>query len=612
MKSFFLTLLAILLVPAFARGQSPAVEISAFLSAGVVKRGASVELTLIVEGATDMRLGALPDVPGLRIGEPSRPAAQVFQGSFNGRATIIRRATVRVPIATSQVGTFVLPSIEVEAGGESATTRPLTLRVVEDMQGSEFGYFDVALQPTDLVDGQPFTIELTFGWDESLASRINHADLSLPWWGRLPGAIPIESDHALGGPLVSIDLNGEDRIEVEELGRIERDGRRYRMFRLRRDYLATSPGTIELPAASLEFGRYSQGSLFEQPKSLETYYKSAPPARLEVQALPDEGRPIEFSGAVGTLTARAEASPREVEAGESVKVRVTWTGDGNLEFFELPDLSHAKGFEGFSVYGATDEVKSRKRRVAVFDLAPRSAAVREIPPIPLTLFDSAQRAYRVESTQPIPIRVFGLDGVGLEPLEDLEPVEELNDLMVEWEPAMAAGERAPGGLRRVLPIGAGAVGLLLVAALLRPRVRRGWDPASPRARGRRRALRTLQRELTHAGDPSQRLDAFCGFLAARSGTSPDAWHGQRFGRAQVRAAAGASVATATASLAGTARFAPGRGRALPDLEPELADRVDAALEELEAAAWRMDAQGATAPDNAALTALASELQEAGL
>jgi len=293
-------------------------------------------------------------------------------------------------------------------------------------------------------------------------------------------------------------------------------------------------------------------------------------------------------------------------------VRVTWTGDGNLEFFALPDLSHAKGFEGFRVFGATDEVKSRKQRVAVFDLAPRSADVTEVPPIPLTLFDSELGTYRVERTQPIPIRVFGLAGEGLAPLEEREPVDELNDLMVEWEPAVQSGERASGGLRRVLPLGAATAGVLLFAALLRPRVRRGFDPASPSARRRRRALRTLQGELASSTAPDQRLAAFCGFLAARTGTPPAAWHGQRFGRARVRAAAGASVATAAASLAGTARFAPGQGRALPDLEPELAHRADAALEALEAAAWRTDDRAAATPDDAALTALARELQEAGL
>ena len=36
---------------------------------------------------------------------------------------------------------------------------------------------------------QPFTLELTFGWDDGLRQRINWANLSLPWWGQLPGAL---------------------------------------------------------------------------------------------------------------------------------------------------------------------------------------------------------------------------------------------------------------------------------------------------------------------------------------------------------------------------------------------------------------------------------------
>ena len=55
----------------------------------------------------------------------------------------IRRATVRVPIEPAETGTFTLPSIDVTVGAETYATRPLTLRVVEDMQGAELGYLDV-------------------------------------------------------------------------------------------------------------------------------------------------------------------------------------------------------------------------------------------------------------------------------------------------------------------------------------------------------------------------------------------------------------------------------------------------------------------------------------
>lgn len=578
MKSLCLNviLLCALTLAGWAQGQSA--EVSAFLSSGVVKLGAPVQLVVVIEGASEGRIKSLPSVPGLRFGGVYGPSVQRFSSSINGRRTVSQKSTWRVELEPSAVGDYEIPSFEVEVEGELVLTRPMSLRVREDMQGAELGYLEFNVRPKTVVDGQPFTVEIVFGWDAGLASRINHANLSLPWWERIAGAIEIEGQRALAGQAVLIDLNGQQRIEVQALGVQARAGRDYQLYKLERHYLATSPGTIEFPQPTLEFARMSQGSLFDNPRAIEQYYKSGAPARLDIGALPDDGRPIEFSGAVGAIEAFADASRREVDAGDSIKVRVTWTGDGNLEFFRLPDLSHAPGFEGFRFYGATDEEKGRYRRVATFDLAPQDSALTAIPPIPLTLFDPELGRYRVVGTEPIPIRVHGLSGSGLEDLSEPEPVDEIHDLMEAWEPS---AERASGKVS--VGMGAGilgsTLGVLCAAAFLRPRVRRGLDPTMPAERRRARALKQLGRDLRGAPDADARLAAFCAFLAARTRTTADAWHGRR--------------------------FEPGAF----GLERELAVRGDAALDALERAAW---AAGGRGPDDAELVALARDLVEGGL
>jgi hypothetical protein len=251
-----------------------------------------------------------------------------------------------------------------------------------------------------------------------------------------------------------------------------------------------------------------------------------------------------------------------------------------LEFFQLPDLSHAPGFEGFRFYGATDEEKGRYRRVATFDLAPQDSALTTIPSIPLTLFDPELGRYRVAGTEPIPIRVHGLSGSGLEDLSEPEPVDEIHDMIEAWQPS---AERASSGRATSSGVGAGilgsTLGVLCVAAFLRPRVRRGLDPTTPAERRRTRALKQLRRDLGAATGPDARLAAFCAFLAARTRTTGDAWHGRRFEPDE---------------------FGVGR---------ELAARGNAALDALERAAW---AGGGRGPDDAELVALARDLVEGGL
>ena len=564
--------------------QSNGTQVSAFLSTCVIKLGAETELIVIVDGPSDVRLGELPVVDGMGIGAPGRPSVEVYTRYINGRRSAGQKTTWRIPVRPKRIGDFVLPPFKIIVGTDTYQSNPLRLSVREDLQGAELGWMQINVEPKALVDGQPFSVEIEFGWEVGLDQRINHVNLLLPWWDRLPGAIEIENpDKNLQGRLVKVQLNDMQELEVEALGIKEREGKSYVLYSTTRHFLATSPGTIEFPTSTLAFSRMTRGSLFEQPRAIESYYKNAPGMRLVAKALPEEGRPIEFSGAVGTIAASASASRREVDAGDSIKVEVTWTGDGNLEFFDLPDLSHAQGFEGFRFYGATDLEKGRNRRVAVFDLAPVDTNLTAIPPIPLTLYDPVADRYRTERTQPIPIRVHGLKGAGgLADLESSEPIDEIHDLMTDWQGVdtdVTRGARFRLMSRTGLWLLGSTLGLLVVAAFVRPRVRRGIDPAAPMERRRRRALGQLKKSLRGQPSATERHAAFCRFLAARQRTTEDAWHGRRFA---------------------------GQRLALPADSAARADRV---LEGLERAAWNGYAH---APDDAEMVATAEALIGGGL
>jgi hypothetical protein len=107
------------------------------------------------------------------------------------------------------------------------------------------------------------------------------------------------------------------------------------------------------------------------------------------------------------LHGRASATPRDVDAGESIKFKVEWTGRGNLQYFTPPEPSRSDAFAGFRVYGKT-ETKSLERRTVVYDIAPRSAEVKEIPPLQLPVFDPSTGRYTSVATEPLAINVRAL------------------------------------------------------------------------------------------------------------------------------------------------------------------------------------------------------------
>lgn len=509
-------LLFVLALPLAAAQQDPP-RLSARLSSGVVNLGATATVVVEVTGTDRAQIVGVPQVDGLTLVDSSGPSLKQAT-SLIGR-TVQRSVSISwvLRFRPTRAGEFVLPPIRLEVDGRPAQTEELVLRVVEDMRGEELGHFELLEAPRQVYEGEPFTIELRFGWDENLHGRINHANLILPWWNTLPGLLALESPAQPGLRRVEVQVNSRGRLQVEELGRDRVRGGDFRLYRLRRSFVATRTGTLEFPTSSLEFGRTEYGFLRD---THEYYYVHVPAFAVEVRPLPEAGRPLDFSGGVGRFEASASADRRDVDVGESIKLTVEWTGPGNLEFFQAPDLSRLEAFRGFRFYGSTDRYRDQRRTV-VYDLAPESSDLEELPGVPLSVFDTAEGAYAVLRTRPIPIRVRPLGGdAELGRLGAEGPAEDLRDLQSAPEPS--ALPAAPGD-----GVVAGALALLPLAWIgLRHGVRRRGDPAAPAERRRRAARRRLRRELAGARGAGEQSAALARFLAARSGESAAAWEGR--------------------------------------------------------------------------------------
>ncbi len=518
-------LLAALLLAAPARGQD--VTVRAQLSSGVVKLGGDVVLVLEVENASSARVGALPAVDGLRFGQLAGPSRRESRVIVNGRMREYLSLRWTVRILPERAGDFTLPPIEVETPTGTRATRPIRFTVVEDLRGQELLFIELRPSSEQVYEGQPLAVELVFGWDVNLNNQVGGLDLSLPWWGDLPGVLEVDGeDRGLRSRQFEVSVNRDSTGLVEEIGTRQVGGREFRLFRLAKTLLPTRAGKLSFGQSYLQFvqvverGRRDMFGFGTRDRT-ETFYVGTPAFEVDVQPLPETGRPFDFSGAVGTYEVRAEVDRRDVDAGDSIKLTVEWSGAGNFEFFEVPDLARLPAFEDFRVYGYNEE-KGADHRIATYDLAPTSGAVRTVPPVPLSVFDPALGEYtRVESPA-IPIRVRDLAGAdGLEPLDEEEGRErDIRDIVAATRSA---------GARRAPP--AAAVGGILVAVplgwwVLRALVRRRGDPDAPLERRRRAARRRLAADLRGARRADEQLRALHAFLAARTREPEQAWVGR--------------------------------------------------------------------------------------
>ena len=106
--------------------------------------------------------------------------------------------------------------------------------------------------------------------------------------------------------------------------------------------LEIAPFTIEMrvdvPTGKRDFfGRPVYGST--------TKIISAGKRTINVKALPEKGKPENFSGAVGDFDFKVSASKTHLNASESLQAKVEVNGKGNLKLFQLPEPSLPSALE---------------------------------------------------------------------------------------------------------------------------------------------------------------------------------------------------------------------------------------------------------------------------
>jgi len=320
-----------------------------------------------------------------------------------------------------------------------------------------------AVERPVLYVGERFALWVRFGFagDTGEERRVplfrQELDLSvelvLPFEAGAPLFEPLPpAEEPAGTTLV---VNG--RVErARPLGALERAGGSAEAYELERWFRAVAPGRAELSGVELRWAtarRFGENLLGERVAlEREEHTLRADPLALEIRALPEEGRPSHFGGAVGELALSARAEPRDLFVGESLRLEVEVTGTGSLADFDLPRA----GWPGLACFGSL-ESRSGQARTITYDLVPESTAVREIPPLELSYFrPGPEPGYAVATTPAIPILVRPRPRA-VEPGTAPEPAR----------PSTGPGEGRGAAAGAVAAIAAGLVAWTLLALLRR-------------------------------------------------------------------------------------------------------------------------------------------------
>lgn len=139
---------------------------------------------------------------------------------------------------------------------------------------------------------------------------------------------------------------------------------------------------------------------------------SATRRSIQVKKLPEQGKPIDFSGAVGTFTFDATATKTELSHGESLDLIVKVSGKGNLKLFTLPKPTAPTALEMYDPIHteniSTNTNGSSGNIIDKYTIIPQYQGNFPIKGLSFTYFDLQSNSYKTITSKDLVVKV--LDG----------------------------------------------------------------------------------------------------------------------------------------------------------------------------------------------------------
>ena len=130
---------------------------------------------------------------------------------------------------------------------------------------------------------------------------------------------------------------------------------------------------------------------------------------LTVFPFPEEGRPNNFNGAVGTFELEVKTSKTALNASESLQATVQVKGSGNLKLFSLPELVTPSALERYDPEHK-EQVKTTLRGMRgtiqdTYTLVPQYQGKCPIPSVQFSYFDPSTKSYKTLTSKEVVIDV---------------------------------------------------------------------------------------------------------------------------------------------------------------------------------------------------------------
>lgn len=160
--------------------------------------------------------------------------------------------------------------------------------------------------------------------------------------------------------------------------------------------------TVEVPTSRYDL--FGNRIMTKVPQTV-----TAGAVTINAKALPENGKPADFKGAVGDFDFKITTSKSELNATESLQAKVEVSGKGNLKLFELPKLSVPSSLEvyepEYQENVRTDLRGMRGNISETYTIVPQYKGKYPLPNLSFSYFDLNSKTYKTINSEELLIDV---------------------------------------------------------------------------------------------------------------------------------------------------------------------------------------------------------------
>jgi hypothetical protein len=134
----------------------------------------------------------------------------------------------------------------------------------------------------------------------------------------------------------------------------------------------------------------------------------SPAQELKVLALPAEGRPADFHGAIGSFAIESDVSPAKADVGDPLTLTMRVVGSGNFDRVDstmLDHLDHWKTYPPKSTFNTNDPLKHKGEKVFEQPLIASQPGAQTVPPLSFSYFDPNTKRYETAHSAPLRVTI---------------------------------------------------------------------------------------------------------------------------------------------------------------------------------------------------------------